>query len=162
LQKYNLDEHLVLYTTSKPGILRYLDELHEVIVVPMEIRLKKLVIGLGICSEAEIFASSMEFKVFQSSKMRMGRNHRVKKRLDKSEVKGQLKDELSIITHDFSDRHKEIYRKVKKTEAANRPANPILVAQWKDTIRADLAACLYFATYLSPLNQASQDFVDLV
>ena len=62
---YNLDQTVIDYTRQNPGLLRHLSPIYELITKPMELRLKNLVIEMNLCSEAELFASNLQFKVFQ-------------------------------------------------------------------------------------------------
>lgn len=62
---YDLDGTQVEYATENKAIFKHLNSVYDRIVSKMEHRLKRLVISLGICSEAEIFASDLQFKVFQ-------------------------------------------------------------------------------------------------
>ena len=55
----------VQYAHQNVELFRHLDVAYERIVKPMELELKSLVISIHICSEAEIFASNLQFKVFQ-------------------------------------------------------------------------------------------------
>lgn len=59
LLHYSLDQTIVKYARKNQALLQYLVPIYERIVQPMENRLKKLVIELNICSEAELFASNM-------------------------------------------------------------------------------------------------------
>ena len=64
LLQYELDPVQVSLATENLGLFQFMDDVFSQIVEPMEIRLKKLVIKINICSESEIFASSLEHKVF--------------------------------------------------------------------------------------------------
>ena len=65
LLQYELDATQVAYAKQTPSIFQHLDTVYSRIVRPMEVKLQQLVIAISICSEAEIFASNIQFKVFQ-------------------------------------------------------------------------------------------------
>ena len=64
LLQYDLDSEQVAYARANPSIFTLLDTVYTNIVRPMEQKLKRLVIDINICSEAEIFASNLQFKLF--------------------------------------------------------------------------------------------------
>ena len=91
LLDYNLDEKHVEYAKQYPDILKHLKLLYNEIVNPMDERLKHIVIKLGICSESEIFASNLEFRVFQNQEyQQLIKTKRAKKREHKADVKKLL------------------------------------------------------------------------
>ena len=53
------------YAQENKAIFKHLDSVYDRIVSEMEIRLKRLVISLCICSEAEIFGSELQYKIFR-------------------------------------------------------------------------------------------------
>ena len=65
LLQYKLDPSQIKYAEENPQIFEHLETVYTNIVYPMEERLKKLVISITICSEAEIYGSNLQFKVFR-------------------------------------------------------------------------------------------------
>ena len=67
----------------------------------MERRLKQLVIKINLCSESEIFASGLEFKVFLLQPWKTYDQIKPKRRVYKADVKKVLKDELTLLVAEF-------------------------------------------------------------
>ena len=91
---YTLGENFINRALAKPEIFSNLATLYSEIVEPMEMRLKKLVIKLGMCTESEMFASNMEFKVFLRQDETSKYNRSSKARINNKEIVKQLKTEL--------------------------------------------------------------------
>lgn len=66
--RYNLDHTQVEYAKANSEIFRHMEVIYTDIVKPMELALKRLAIRLNVCSEAELFASNLQYRVFQREK----------------------------------------------------------------------------------------------
>ena len=126
----------------------------------MERRLKQLVIKIKLCSESEIFASGLEFKVFLLQPWKTHDQIRPKRRLYKADVKKVLTDELTVLVAEFKQCLKTLSQQAAEQDLPN--VGTIGKRERKtlqDKLKRDLAVCIYFASYLSPLNSSSIDFV---
>ena len=65
----------------------------------MELQLKKLVIRLGICSEAEIFASNLQYKIFK----RLAGETDIKTYGKPADIRKKIKIKLTTLVEAFSE-----------------------------------------------------------
>ena len=81
----------------------------------------------------------------------------LKKRTHKSDVKKSLKNGLKLIADEFREKFKTFYKRVKAQALPVRDScEKSDRNRTKDELKRDLAVCIYFASYLSPLNDSSQ------
>ena len=126
----------------------------------MERRLKQLVIKINLCSESEIFASGLEFKVFLLQPWKNHDQIRPRRRVYKDDVKKVLSDELTVLVAEF----KQCFRTLSQQAAEQDLPKVGTISKrerrkLRDKLKRDLAVCIYFASYLSPLNLSSINFV---
>ena len=75
-------------------------------------------------------------------------------------MKESLKNGLKLISDEFREKFKAFYKKVKAKELPRKDACENADRnRTKDELKRDLAVCIYFASYLSPLNDSSRQFV---
>lgn len=101
LQNYELDPVQVEKARENPSVFRHLEGVYKRIVRPMEEDLKRLVIKVGICSEAEIFCSNLQFKVYQQFTVDDYQEKPTRKG-NKSEEKKKLVQSLNILIENYT------------------------------------------------------------
>ena len=127
----------------------------------MEKSLKLLVIKINLCSESELFASDPEFKVFLQKPWKTHDQIRPKRKVYNAGVmKKVLTDKLTALVSEFKSCFKTLSQQAaeqdlpKVGKIGKRKRRKL-----QDKLKRDLAVCIYFASYLSPLNLSSTKFV---
>lgn len=117
---YELDQTVVKTAEANPALFQHLLPIYDNITRPMEARLKSLVIEMNLCSEAEIFASQLKFKVFQKKSMNEIYQLTEKRRGNAHDEKEKLKARLKEIKKVYMGVFKAYFNKIKLREAARR------------------------------------------
>lgn len=145
-------------------MFQFLEPIYLEVVKPMEEALKRLAIKTKICSESEMFASGLKFKIFLLQNQLAGKNQVRAEKKDKSQdVKKQLKNGLQLAVSEYKSKFSQIYKKAKRIHIPRKDLCPKLERELaKDKLKRDLACCTYFASYLSLGNSATLAFVSSV
>lgn len=104
--RYNLDHTQVEYAKANSELFRHIEVIYTDIVKPMELALKRLAIRLNVCSEAELFASNLQYRVFQRDKEAP---EQLRRGCKEDEIK-KLTTGMTQIIDNFTEVFEGIYR----------------------------------------------------